>query len=64
MLPGKTYSPDVVIALLVRQRWSIVLPFLVTTFLAASVAWYLPSVYRSTAIVSIIPQRIPESYVR
>ncbi len=64
MLPGKTYSPDVIIALLVRQRWLIVLPFLATTFVAASVAWYLPSVYRSTAIVSIVPQRIPESYVR
>jgi len=64
MLPGKAYSPDVIIALLLRQRWLIVLPFLVTTFLAASVAWYLPSIYRSTAIVSIIPQRIPESYVR
>ncbi len=64
MLPGKTYSPDVIIALLLRQRWLIVFPFLVTTLAAASVAWYLPSVYRSTAIVSIVPQRIPESYVR
>jgi polysaccharide chain length determinant protein (PEP-CTERM system associated) len=64
MLPGKTYSPDAIVALLVRQRWLVVLPFLVTTFVAASVAWYLPSVYRSTAIVSIIPQQIPESYVR
>jgi polysaccharide chain length determinant protein (PEP-CTERM system associated) len=64
MLPGKSYTPDDVVAMLLRRRWLIVLPFLGCAFAAAVVAWVLPSVWRSTAIISIVPQRIPESYVR
>ena len=64
MLPGKTYTVDSVLALVQQQRWLIVLPFLGCTFLAAVAAWTLPSVWKSTAVISIVPQRIPESYVR
>ena len=64
MIPGKVYSPESIAALLLRLRWVVAFPFLACAFGAAMAAWSLPSVWQSTAIISIVPQRIPESYVR
>lgn len=64
MLPGKSYTPHDVLRLLHRRRWLVVLPLLACSCAAAIVARALPSVWQSTAVISIVPQRIPESYVR
>jgi polysaccharide chain length determinant protein (PEP-CTERM system associated) len=63
MLPGKTYTPDEIKSILWRGRWWI-LPFAVGLALAPVIASYVPELYRSETVLMVIPQRIPDSYVR
>jgi len=64
VLPGKTYTPDDVIAMLKRQAGYIILSFVVIAFVTALVAHFLPNKYRSEALILVVPQQVPESYVR
>ncbi|MPY91432.1 MAG: hypothetical protein GEU99_26430 [Luteitalea sp.] len=64
MIPGRKYSPEDVLAIAWRRRWLIVVPFLMVAVGSALVAYKLPSRWVSTAVISIVPQRVPESYVR
>jgi polysaccharide chain length determinant protein (PEP-CTERM system associated) len=64
MLPGKTYTPDDIKAILWQSRWWILLPFAAGLALAPMIASYVPELYRSETVLMVIPQRIPDSYVR
>lgn len=64
MLPGKKYTPEDVLAILWRHRWLLIVPFLISATAAILVARRLPSIYRSETLIQVVPQRIPESYVR
>lgn len=64
MLPGKTYTPDEIKSILWRGRWWILLPFAAGLALAPVIASYVPELYRSETVLMVIPQRIPDSYVR
>ena len=64
MLPGKTVKPEDVIAIVVRRRWLILLPFAVGLALLPLIARYVPKLYRSEALIMIVPQRVPDTYVR
>ena len=64
MLPGKVYTPGAVLEAIWRHKWLVVLPFVIV---AAGVAWYssrLPNLYRSETLIMVVPQRIPDTYVR
>ncbi len=64
MLPGKVYTPGAVLEAVWRHKWLVVLPFVIV---AAGVAWYssrLPNLYRSETLIMVVPQRIPDTYVR
>ena len=64
MLPGKKYTFDELFRLLLRRWWMVVLPTILAT--AAAVVWArrLPDFYRSETVIMLVPQRIPDSYVR
>lgn len=64
MLPGKTYKPEDVLHILRRRIWLLLVPFAVVAALTAVVARKLPDRYRSEALILVVPQRIPESYVK
>jgi polysaccharide chain length determinant protein (PEP-CTERM system associated) len=64
MLPGKKYSPANLIDIAWRSRWLIVVPLVTCSFAALVVSAILPDVYESDMLVQIIPQRVPDSYVR
>lgn len=64
MLPGKKYLPEDVLRIAWRRKWYIVVPFAVVSTVTAIVSWYLPNVYRSEAIIAVVPQRVPESYIK
>lgn len=64
MIPGKTYTPEDVLRVALRRKWQIILPFVL---IASSIAFYsyiLPNRYRSETLILVVPQRVPESYVR
>lgn len=64
MLPGKKYTPADTLDILRRSWGKLVIPILVCTFGALVVSALLPNVYESDMLVQIIPQRVPDSYVR
>ena len=64
MIPGKKYTPEEIVQMIWRRKWVILLPFLTIT--AATWFWTrtLPNSYRSETMILVVPQRVPESYVK
>jgi len=64
MLPGKIYKPEDVLQVLRSKIWVVLLPFAIIS--AATAVWvrHLPDQYRSETVILVVPQRVPESYVR
>jgi polysaccharide chain length determinant protein (PEP-CTERM system associated) len=64
VLPGKKYTYDEVLRLLVRWKWLIAAPFVLGTVAGILVYQRIPERYRSETLIMVIPQRIPDSYVK
>lgn len=64
MLPGRKYTPEDFLAIAWRHRWVIVVPMVLGTIAAVGFGRLLPNRYRSETLVLVVPQRVPESYVR
>ena len=64
MIPGKKYTPEDVLDIANRRKWLIAVPFLVVSIGTAINARLTPNLYRSETVILVVPQRIPESYVR
>jgi polysaccharide chain length determinant protein (PEP-CTERM system associated) len=64
MLPGKKYTPDEYARILWRRRWYIAIPLVVVASATAVVSVFLPNWYRASTSILIIPQRVPENFVR
>ena len=64
MIPGKTLTPNDLWQILLRRKWLIALPALVIALGAAVYIRELPNLYRSETLILVVPQRVPESYVR
>jgi polysaccharide chain length determinant protein (PEP-CTERM system associated) len=64
MLPGKTYTVEEVLRIARQRFWFVLVPM---AMISAGTAVYvrgIPDVYRSEAVIVVVPQRIPESYVK
>ena len=64
MLPGTTYSVEDIFGILSRRFWLIVIPLAIGTAAAVAVGERLPKRYRSETLIMLVPQRIPEAYVK
>lgn len=64
MLPGKKHSVDDLLSLARRWAWLIVVLLIVGTAAANAIYTRLPRWYRSETVIMLMPQRIPDSYVR
>ena len=64
MIPGKIYTLEDLWQILLRRKWLIVLPALLIGSVSAAVVYRLPNLYRSETLILVVPQRVPESYVR
>jgi len=64
VLPGKQYSPEDIFHLIVRRAWLIIIPIAIGTAAAVTVGERLPRKYRSETLIMVVPQRIPEAYVK
>jgi polysaccharide chain length determinant protein (PEP-CTERM system associated) len=64
VIPGKRYTAETLLKIAWRRKWLIVVPSVVIAL--ASLAWihFLPNVYRANTLILVVPQRVPESYVR
>ena len=64
MIPNKQYTFDTALEIARRRKWLILVPALVIALGAAAVIHNLPNIYRSESLILVVPQRVPESYVR
>lgn len=64
MIPGKTYQVKDYVEIGWRHRWLLVFPFVIATVSMFAGSQFLPDRYRSEASILIVPQRVPENFVR
>ena len=64
MLPGKTLTPEDILGILRRRIWLLLVPLAVVAALTAVVSRILPDRYKSETLILVVPQRVPESYVK
>jgi polysaccharide chain length determinant protein (PEP-CTERM system associated) len=64
MIPGKKYTPEEIVAMVWRRKWMILLPFVVISGATYFWAKSLDDSYRSETMIMVVPQRVPESYVK
>jgi polysaccharide chain length determinant protein (PEP-CTERM system associated) len=58
MLPGKKYTPEGVVRLLLLHKWMVVLPFVAGLSISVFVASRMSERYRSETLIMVMPQRI------
>ncbi|HPW19618.1 MAG TPA: GNVR domain-containing protein [Vicinamibacterales bacterium] len=63
MLPGRELTLDVVFGALRRWWWLLVLPLFAGIMGGLLYSRSQPSLYRSDALIQVVPQRVPETYV-
>ena len=64
MLPGKVYKPEDILRILRRRIWLLVVPFAIVAAATAVVSRELPDMYRSDTLILVVPQRVPENFVK
>src|SRR5687767_14595214 len=64
MLPGKKYTPEDILLILRRRYWLLLIPFAIVAAGVAVVARAMPDWYRSETLILVVPQRVPENYVK
>jgi polysaccharide chain length determinant protein (PEP-CTERM system associated) len=64
MLRGKKYTLDDVTRILKRRAWLLLVPPVAGLFIALIVSAGLPNLYQSDMLIAIVPQRVPDSFVR
>ncbi|HKW01035.1 MAG TPA: GNVR domain-containing protein [Vicinamibacterales bacterium] len=64
MLPGKKYKPEDLLSVFRKRFWWVIVPFALVAAGTAAVARKLPDRYYSEAIVRVVPQQVPDKYVK
>lgn len=64
MLPGHKYTIEDVLGILWRGKWLVLVPLVVCAAGAYEVARHMPDMYKSETLILIVPQKVPEEYVR
>jgi len=64
MLPGKTITAADAVYMIRRRVWMLLLPLALISAATAVIARLLPDKYRSETLILVVPQQVPESYVR
>jgi polysaccharide chain length determinant protein (PEP-CTERM system associated) len=64
MVPGRKYDQDLILDLLLKGRWILILSVAVFAAVASLYSLRLPNRYRSETMIMVVPQQIPQDYVR
>src|SRR6476660_4688594 len=64
MLPGRKYTPEDILGILWYWKWRMVGAVVMFGAAAYGISKRMPNQYKSETLILVIPQRIPESYVR
>jgi polysaccharide chain length determinant protein (PEP-CTERM system associated) len=64
VLPGKKYTLDEMLRIVRRRWWLVLLPLVVGVTAGVLTYQRLPVKYRSETMIMVVPQRIPDNYVK
>ena len=64
MAMSRSLTLNDIVRALTRRRWIIVLPFALGVAAAPLLARLAPERYRSETLIMVVPQRVPDSYVK
>jgi len=64
VIPGKQYTPELILQMAWRRKWWIVLPAIAISIAVVGWTRTLTDLYRSDAVILVVPQQVPQSYVR
>ena len=64
MLPGKSYDVASLTQVLLRHKWLLLLPLFAGGLGSYVFARQLPDLFRSETTILVVPQSVPEIYVR
>jgi polysaccharide chain length determinant protein (PEP-CTERM system associated) len=64
VIPGKVYTPEEYVKIAWRYRWLILIPFVLAAAGTFAVSRVLPDRFRSETLILVVPQRVPEAYVK
>ena len=64
MLPGRKYTPNDIARILFRRSWLILPPVAIGLALGMFVFRQMPKLYRSETLIMVVPQRVPDAYVK
>jgi polysaccharide chain length determinant protein (PEP-CTERM system associated) len=64
MLPSTRLTFDEIILILRARAWLLLIIVALVATAAAAIALWLPNRYRSETLILVVPQRIPEAYVK
>jgi polysaccharide chain length determinant protein (PEP-CTERM system associated) len=64
VLPGKKFTPEDIARILWRRKWLVLVPFVTIAVLTVLIASFLPERYRCDTLILVVPQRVPDAYVR
>lgn len=64
MLPGRKYTPEDFIKILLRGKWIILTPAFLGVMGGLIVARAQPELFKSQTMIQVLPQRVPDSFVK
>jgi polysaccharide chain length determinant protein (PEP-CTERM system associated) len=64
VIPGKSYTPELILSIAWRRKWLIAIPAVLVATMGFGIAHLLPDRYRAEAAILVVPQRVPENFVR
>lgn len=64
VLPGQKFTPEQIVQLAWKRRWFLAIPAALLAAVAALVSLRIPNQFRSETVILVVPQRVPDSYVR
>ena len=62
--PTEAIKPEVIIEIILRQRWYIIIPFCLSMMAGIYFSLTLPKVYSASTLILLQPQRVPTNYVQ
>ena len=60
----RKYTLNEIASVIAKRRWLILVPFACGVALAPALARFAPERYRSEALIVVIPQQVPDTYVK
>jgi len=60
----KNFNIQEYLEIALRRKWYILIPLVISILFSFPVYKYLPKIYKTTTLILVQPQKVPESYVR